>query len=239
MTNPHIAEKAFINLSQSWLEYCSDLSSFEPWIIKSEYMRNLSGGALILARDYGKDFSSEAAIEAQKCIEKAEALGQWGWLAALPWLISADFIHQDEYSEDHLREWIFENIDHHNSLYRGWVLFISWLLSGYIREEDVIDSLLANVANTLAWVNESWALAKKLYKYDDEGLLKILESWSPETLSERINGTRSPFKEQYETRIKTLQSYPADAIPSLFQKFESDCWETIAYALVTVNESTI
>ena len=123
-------------------------------------------------------------------------------------------------------------------MYRGWVLFIAWLLSGYIREEVVIDSLLANVANTLAWVNESWALAKKLYKYDDEGLFKILESWSPETLSERINGTRSPFKEQYETRIKTLQSYPADAIPSLFQKFESDCWETIAYALVRVSGTT-
>jgi len=228
MTNPHIAEKAFINLSQSWLENCSDLSSFEPWIINSEYMRNLSGGALILARDYGKDFSSEAAIEAQRCIEKSESLGQWGLLPALPWLISADFIHQDDYSDDHLREWIIENIDHHNSLYRGWVLFIAWLLSGYIREEDVIDSLLANVANTLAWVNESWALGKKLYKHDDEGRLKIIESWSPETLSERINGTPSPFREQYQSRIKTLQQYPAVAIPSLFQKFESDCWETIA-----------
>lgn len=238
MTNPHIAEKAFIHLSQSWLENCSDLSSFEPWIIKSKQMRNLSGGALILARDYGKDFSSAAAIESRKCIEKAESLGQWGWLAALPWLISADFINQDEYSNDHLREWIYENIDHHNSMYRGCVLFIAWLLSGYIREEDVIESLLDNVANTLAWVNESWALAKKLYKYDDEGLLKIIESWSPETLSERINGTRSPFKEQYETRIKTLQSYPADAIPSLFQKFESDCWETISFALVKVSETT-
>ena len=111
-------------------------------------------------------------------------------------------------------------------------------LSGYIREEDVIDSLLDNVANTLAWVNESWALAKKLYKYDDEALLKILESWSPETLSERINGTPSPFRDQYEARIKTLQQYPADAIPSLFQKFESDCWETIAYALVRVSGTT-
>lgn len=238
MTNPHIAEKAYIYLSHSWLENCSDLSSFEPWIIKSEYMRNLSGGALILARDFGKDFSSEAAIEARKCIEKAESLGQTGWLVALPWLISADFINQDEYSNDHLREWIHENIDHHNSMYRGWVLFMAWLLSGYIREEDVIDSLLDNVANTLAWVNESWALAKKLYKYDDEGQFKILESWSPETLSERINGTRSPFEEQYETRIKTLQSYPPDAIPSLFQKFESDCWETISFALVKVSETT-
>lgn len=238
MKNTHIAEKAFIHLSQCWLDACSDLSSFEPWIIKSEYMRNLSAGALILARDYGKDFSSEAAIEARKCIEKADSLGQWGLLPALPWLISADFIHQDEYSEDHLREWIFENIDHHNSMYRGWVLFIAWLLSGYIREEDVIESLLDNVANTLAWVNESWALGKKLYKHDDEGLLKIIESWSPETLSERINGTPSPFREQYQSRIKTLQQYPADAIPSLFQKFESDCWETIAYALVTVSGTT-
>lgn len=238
MTNPYIAEKAFIYLSQSWLENCSDFNAFDPWLIEDELLRNLSVGALILARDYGKNFSNEAATEARKCIDKAESLGQAGWLVALPWLISADFITQDEYSNDHLREWIHENIDHHNSMYRGWVLFMAWLLSGYIREEDVIDSLLDNVANTLAWVNESWALAKKLYKYDDEALLKILESWSPETLSERINGTVSPFREQYQTRIKTLQRYPADAIPSLFQKFESDCWATIAYALVTVSETT-
>lgn len=237
MTRPHIAERAFIHLSQCWLDQCLELSSFEPWIIKSEYMRNFSGGALILAREHGKSFSSEAATEARKCIEKAESLGQWGRLAALPWLISADFINQDEYSNDHLREWIQENIDHHNSMYRGCVLFIAWLLYGYIRREDIVDSLLDNVANTLAWVNESWALAKRLYEYDDEGLLKILDSWSPETLSERIKGTTSPFREQYQNRIKSLQSFPSDAIPSLFQKFESDCWETIAYALIEVSET--
>ena len=67
-------------------------------------MRNLSGGTLILARDYGKDFSSAAAIEIQRCIEKADSLGQWGLLPALPWLISADFINQDEYSNEHLRK---------------------------------------------------------------------------------------------------------------------------------------
>lgn len=231
-----LRERTFTFLAKAWAEAVEREEEPADWVVTSQYMRNLNGACLLLAAEHGGDFGPEALNAASYNEKLATTARNLDWLIGVPWRICVRSITNEVQFTNIFHEVIYPGLEHPNSLYRGLVISTAWLIKGLLDRDVVTEAMLRNFAKTLNFVEESWALAVRLYPYEEEEFYAIADKWNPASLSEKLNGSQSPFLDQYKKRTKLIKELGIAKASATLTEYERDCYETLASTALFINE---
>lgn len=233
---PSLREMTFTYLARHWAETLERNEGSIDWVITSEYMRNLSGACLVLLGEYSCDFGEEA-LQAASYNEKLSASSDnLSWLIAMPWRICIRSISSEDQYPDVFHESVYPGLEHPNSIYRGYVIALAWLIKGQLDKELASEAMLDNFAKTLNFVEEAWALGARLYLYEEDEFYAIAEKWNPATFNEKINGAPSPFLGQYQERLLKIKEMGLTKASASLTAYERDCYEVVASTALFISE---
>lgn len=233
---PSLREMTFTYLARTWAESVENDERSVEWVVTSEYMRNLSGACLLLLGEYGCDFGEEALAIAYRNEQLAAKSHNLEWLISMPWRVCIRSMTSDQEFPDVINDSVLPGLEHPNSMYRSAVIFHAWLIRGLLDRELAVDALLGNVARTLHFIEESWALAARLYLFEVEEFYALAKKWNPASFNEKIDGKPSSFLRQYQERMAKIEEMGLIKASATLTAYERDCYEIVASTALFINE---
>lgn len=107
-------------------------------------------------------------------------------------------------------------LDAPGSLSRKWAMDIGWIIRSWLDVEQAVPRLLNNVANTLGYVRDSFALAWKLCGGDE----RMEEYINNQTVDER-------YTKQFQEKIAVLRKEGFALSQEVFLTMENKCRQII------------
>jgi len=231
-----LAEKVFIKMGVSWLECAQSVPNNHPLPRQSE-MYALT--CLLLAEEWGQNFSEvakrriETNIQYATCRREMPILGQVfsvsahqatpqealrqaaSWYESLPWRLCLDAFSEDKTISASMDE-LHENLDHHKSDLREWMMEIAWIVFPRLRRPWALSKLYKNIAGTLGGVEMAIGLATRYFKDHDEFNLDA-SSFVPE----------KEYASQYFDRIKEVGNIGVLSFQAGYLDLEVKCRKMI------------
>ena len=184
------AEAAFATLSQEWHD---QLQRVDHDALLPTSMDDLALACLLLAVEFGSGFTASAWEGAEVNRDSAGDFSRMPWIDQLPWDLCLAATAHDPPDTGPVRS-LVENLGHHNSSIRVWVMHVAWMARPWLTPERVAPVLLRNFADTLGGPFEAAALASSLAP-DVEGFWDMAERFAPP----------AGFEEQYRWRLNRLR----------------------------------
>ena len=217
MTAPPSSEAAFIALAKEWRAEVESTPK-EQWL--SDKASTLALSCLLMAVEGGKGFTAVARREMKRNCEAAESRPQPNWMDSMPWwLCLAAHLPMPLADEPAVRE-LTDNLDHHNSGIRFWMMTLGWFAAPWINPVDASVRLLRNLANTLGWAYPAAGLAARFFDDKKEAFFAF------------ARGFTSPagFEDQYKERLDEVERWGILHMQAEFWRTEALCRKEIARA---------
>jgi hypothetical protein len=115
-------------------------------------------------------------------------------------------------------------LTHPDSGMRTWFLKIAWLLRAKLNAEVIIPKLLANVANTLTSVEQSYGIAYAIFDHSRQDFSEFALGLNPDP----------KFQEQYTERLASFSKIGHEAICGSYWKMEAEANKRIIENMIAV-----
>ena len=201
-----LPERVFIQLAKRWHQ---GFTAVERDKAAPRMLDELALAALLLAQEHGASFTSVAWEQAEDNISLANKRAM-PWIDRLPWSLALAGGELDPEMSSAVEE-LNDNLDHHNSGLRIWVMELGWMCRPWLGWEYSLPRLLKNVADTISGVDLAWGLAGALVS-STEDFYDFAEEWQPES-----------FAEQYAQRVTRFEESGLTVAQASFWKTEAIC----------------
>jgi hypothetical protein len=210
------AEDAFVILARRWHKHVEAAGDDGPLPKEAD---TLALSCLRLAVERGNHFTEVAAQQCELNREAVKDRGPMAWIDQLPWdLCRASSLSAA--SESGCVELLVENLDHHNSSIRRWMMEIGWTAHLWLHAETAMTPLLTNIANTLGAPMMAAGLAAKVARGENE-------FWGE---AERFVPPVG-FEDQYQAQIDFVREHSILAMQAPFLDTEAECRKIIEDAI--------
>lgn len=216
-----LGERVFLLLARQWH---TDIQLTNRDSAPPRSLDLISLSCLLLAVEWGRDFTNVAFEQIHANMEASEDRGNWGWLDQIPWRLCQISQLKNPSKSNEVNN-LVEKLTHHNSSIRVWMLEIGWMIRSWLDASKAIPLLLKNLADTLAGPFMSAALAAAIVAGEDiEGdgqdkFYKIAEDFD-----------FLDFQEQYLDRLNYIKEHGIIEMQSPFWMLETQCRRIISGA---------
>ena len=225
--SPH--EQTFLELSERWLSEFAKLGRVET-PRRSTDLDALA--AMLIAVEVPDRLSARAHDRTLECLSLASNR-LVPWVDQLPWGIARDHLTDTLGTDDKWEDALTiaaNSLTESNSALRKWAMEIAWFVRFRIPREEAIQSLLENVATTLAYTSDAWGLVSTLFP-DVDSFYQAADGFEPED-----------FQKQYRNRIEFFKKVYPVHWQSSFWKLEANMRKNIQlhterHAQVTYNKT--
>lgn len=226
MTESPTAESAFIAMAGEWRAEVEGTPK-DQWL--SGQTNTLALSCLLLAVEEGKGFTAAARKAMKRNCEAAESRPPPNWMDAMPWRLCLT-AHQAMPLADKpaVRE-LTDNLDHHNSGIRYWMMTLGWFASPWMNPVDASVRLLRNLANTLGWAYPAAGLAARFFDDKKEAFFAFAKDFKPP----------AGFEDQYRNRFADVERWGILHMQARFWHTEALCRKEIARAVLETQKHTI
>lgn len=210
-----VPETAFIAQCVKWQALVRPL---DPDRVPPREADEATLAALLVAVEYGVNLGPCAEREADRVLDLIKAR-ESPWLDDMPWNLIKSLIGFEYPARDGMDRLSY-NLNHHNSVIRGWIHEIAWIARKHLRVNIVRPILLGNLAIQLAGVPESAGILAALHE-DKEELDRLADEFVPERL-----------EDQYRERLIRIREEDWNAQPVNLWHLENKCrriiWQSVA-----------
>jgi hypothetical protein len=205
------ANAVFLDLAHQWKASYQMLDKYASPARETD-MHALA--AMLVALENPRRLSGECLQLATAC-EELGAKRYYPWVDSTPWRISLEAM--GDWSDGQMSvDVLCDHLDASRSALRGWALEVAWFVRTKLETSEALPKLLGNVADTLAFVAESWGLAGALF--ENEASFKLEAGcFEPES-----------YADQYEQRREHFTKLGVLACQAHFWKLEAKCREMIS-----------
>ena len=205
-----VAESCLLQLTQYYCANCNNQSAEGSW---SRSVDEASFACLLICENYASILSDEAINALLSCRKAIPSSNNPDlWLDILPWDLAIDALRSNPGRNENQLEfnysgkyWVLapsgmsmspinflvENLTHHNSSIRSFVLELTWFVRKRIPFEKTARVLLKNVADTLGYWDWSLGLCSSLFEKEEQ-FWTFADAFEPP----------HDFFEQYHDRLK-------------------------------------
>lgn len=204
---PIIAERVFLTLARRWSLLAGRTSPADSLPAAAD---TCGLACLLLAVEWGREFTSVAFREMEKNLEQVARRRDVTWFDELIWSLclcansAVPFCEQDAVKD------LTINLDHQNSSIRCWMMQIAWFVTHWIDPVEAMPSLLKNVADTLVGVTMAAGLAGRIYGDDVDKFMEYARKSNPP----------ANFANQYNDRLGCIEESGIAACQAVFLKLE-------------------
>ena len=212
-------ERAFLVLAREWREESRKIRAEQCLSAQAD---TLAKACLLLAVEWGADFTDAARSEMEANRAMAESRRKPSWIDELPWrLCLTSHIPQPPSDEPAVWE-LTTNLDHHNSSIRIWMMQLGWMVVPWIDPVEATVRLMKNLADTLSGPFMAAGLAARFFeiKGKPERFLSFAKAVKP---SDR-------FENQYHDRLEQVKERGVLAMQVNFWRSEALCRKEIERA---------
>ncbi len=213
------AEQAFLVLSREWMETSRNTPAEQCLSTQADA---LAMACLLLAVEWGADFTDNARSEMEANRAIAESRREPSWIDELPWrLCLASNIPQPPSDEPAVWE-LTTNLDHHNSSIRIWMMQLGWMVVPWIDPVEATVRLMKNLADTLCQPFMAAGLAARFFEIKGK----------PDRFLSFAKAVKPPdgFETQYHERLEQLKEQGTLAMQVGFWRSEALCRKEIERA---------
>jgi hypothetical protein len=212
---PTLAERVFLGLARQWQAHLE--AQAEPRKITPD-MDNLALACLLLAVEWGKDFTPGIRAQAMHNRDQVEGHSPIPLLDQLPWnLCLCANSKKPPHKQNAVRE-LTDHLDHPQSGVRLWCMKVAWFVFPWLDRNDTLPLLLTNVADKLGYVSQAVGLASRFFD-TPESFFAFAREFEPES-----------YVTQYDQRLVQIKEQGLASYQSYFWEAEAQCRKIIEQA---------
>lgn len=217
-------EQTFMQLARDWSRITEKANADCPMPRQADL---ISFACLLLAvewDDYLTDTVITIILENERLAYSRWSIPVYGNLEALVWKLCPKDMPDKPARSAAVAE-LIRMFNVQGSSIRGWAMEMGWMIRPWLPVDEVVPLLLSNVANTLGFVREAFALARALCK-SDEKLEDFIRKQEPDIF----------YWEQFENRIKTFREEGFGMSQLRYFVAENECRKIIERAVFLPEE---
>jgi hypothetical protein len=208
-----MAERAFLALARAWAAQAQNTQQGHPLPRSAD---ELALACLLLAVEWGADFTEVAWRQMEINREKATMRRDVSWMDELSWKLCQCAAHTPPYGELDAVQELTANLDHHNSSIRCWMMELGWFAAGWLNPVEASDRLLKNLADTLMGPLMAAGLAARFFD-DADSFLAYARDFEP----------AAEFVEQYRDRLRIVEERGIPSCQAFFWRIEAKYRQSI------------
>ncbi len=219
VTAPSMAERAFLSLSREWL---AEYQGQTPPKCLTSHMGDLALACLLLAVEWGKDFTRVAHAQMEENRITAAGHAKPSWMNELPWQLCQSVGLKAAPKDTKAVANLTVNLDHHNSSIRYWMMEIGWFTVPWLDRVEATLRLFKNLADTLCGPFMAAGLASRFFDKEEE-FFNIAKKFKPP----------KGFEDQYQDRLKHVEKHGILTMQTIFWQDEAICRREIELAVLS------